>query len=274
MMTLQQALQQARASNIPLDAERLLCHVLQKNRAYLHTFPEVVFTAAQTQQWQILLQRLQDDEPLAYLLGEQTFWGLDFYVDSAVLIPRPATECLVQAVLAHCTLASARILELGTGSGALACAIAHERPQWQICAVDNSAAALAVAQRNQQRHQLNNIEFINSDWYANVPTQPFDVIVSNPPYIDVADPAVDTNVRAYEPHNALFADEDGLAALRTIIHQAPRYLTEKGLLMLEHGYQQQEQVIALLSEAGFRLLLAGSDGQQLPRYVVAVQNTF
>jgi release factor glutamine methyltransferase len=209
-------------------------------------------TPKQETQLAIMVARLTTGEPLAYVLGSQHFWTLELEVNPAVLIPRPDTELLViRAAMRIGSDSSASVLDLGTGSGAIALAIACERPAARILATDQSAAALAIAQRNALKHGISNVEFIKADWFNGIPAHRFDVIVSNPPYIADDDPNLDPLVRQHEPHQALFAGADGLADLRRIVGTAAGYIAPGGWLILEHGWQQAAATHALLESAGF-----------------------
>ncbi len=208
--------------------------------------------AAQLELLLQLRQRRMLGEPLAYILGEAHFWTLKLQVNPAVLIPRPETELVVERALFHLSNRTEQhVLDLGTGSGAIALAIAKERPQVQVLACDNSPAALQVARSNATANQLTNVQFYTSNWFDEIPKQLFEVIASNPPYIDIVDPHVETAVRNHEPHNALFAADRGLQAICAIIMDAQRYLSPGGWLILEHGWQQASQVRTLLESHGF-----------------------
>lgn len=234
-----------------LEAELLIERATGLNRTQQRTAPENFLTASQLDGLQTLRQRRINGEPLAYILEEAHFWTLKLTVTPAVLIPRPETELVVERALFHLAHSAARALDLGTGSGAIALAIATERPQTAVLACDVSADALAVARINKTRLQLNNVELLVSNWFSEVPQQKFDVIVSNPPYIGVDDPDVQPEVRAHEPHLALFAADGGLHSLHTLIQTSPKYLKNGGWLILEHGWQQAAKVRRLLESHGF-----------------------
>ena len=235
-----------------LDAELLLAAALERPRVYLHTWPERVPEAEYVTRFYTWLDRRSAGEPVAYLLGQREFWSLELEVTPDTLIPRPETELLVELALERlptdraCTLA-----DLGTGSGAIALALAVERPQARIIATDRNPATLAVAQRNAQRLQINHVEFRQGDWCVPLAGECFDLIVANPPYVAATDTHWRQGDVRFEPVLALVAGEDGLDALRTIILQAPQYLRVGGWLLLEHGYDQGEAVPALLRERGF-----------------------
>lgn len=234
-----------------LDAELLLAAALGKPRSYLHTWPERIVSSEAAQAYDGYLQRRREGEPVAYILGQQGFWKIDLEVAPHTLIPRPDTELLVETALELQPALPARVLDLGTGTGAIALALASERPAWQVTAVDRVPEAAALAERNRQRLGLANVRIQVSHWLEGLADERFDLIVSNPPYIAASDPhLVDGDVR-FEPSSALVAGVDGLDDLRVIAAQAPSHLTPGGWLLLEHGYDQADAVQALLRENGF-----------------------
>jgi release factor glutamine methyltransferase len=244
-------------------AEILLAQLLNVARSYLYTHADELLTAAIEETWHSAMTELRQGMPLAYVLGHVEFFGLTFNVTPEVLIPRPDTETLVTQVLAHFSHSAAlRVLELGTGSGAIALALAHHRPHWRITATDISASALHIAKDNAQQLHIDSVLFLQSDWFSALPIgKLFDVIISNPPYIAHDDPEIETSVRKFEPALALFAEQDGLAALENIIQTAPGYLTTPGALMVEHGYKQAALVRALFSQHGFTRIVSVADTQ-------------
>ena len=249
---LKQAITLQGVSDTPrLDAEVLLCHVLNKPRSYLYTWPERELEPDLQRAFEQLLQRRQRGEPIAHLLGTKEFWSLSLQVDDSTLIPRPETELLVEAGLELIDKASARILDLGTGTGAIALALASERPAWQIMAVDVVPEAVVLAEGNRRCLGFENVTVAESDWFSNLHRQKFDLIVANPPYIDRADPHLHRGDVLFEPSSALVSRNNGLADLEAIVADAGWYLSEAGWLLLEHGYQQAVEVSRLLSEAGF-----------------------
>lgn len=229
-----------------LDAEILLAHSLDKNRSWLITWPEHIPQEAQLQLFQQLLQQRLQGHPIAHLSGEREFWSLSLQVTADTLIPRPDTELMVEQILAHYPThhpaeAPIQLLDLGTGSGAIALALAHERPSWQISASDQSEAALRVAQANAERLGVS-IEFIHSDWFSALQGRRFDVIASNPPYIPCADPHLSQGDVRFEPIGALAAGDDGLDAIRHICATAAGFLKPGGQLFIEHGYDQKAEI--------------------------------
>ncbi len=235
-----------------LDAELLLAHVLGRPRSHLYAWPERRPSAECIARFEQLIERRRSGEPIAYLIGRREFWSLELEVTPDTLIPRPETELLVELALARLPGdAAVEVADLGTGSGAIALAIARERPLARVVATDDNPAALAVAERNARRLGLDNIEFAGGDWCTALSDRRFDLIVSNPPYIaaDCVHPR-HGDLR-FEPRAALVAGADGLAALHTIIDQAPAHLVAAGRLLLEHGFDQGEAVAALLRQRGF-----------------------
>lgn len=235
-----------------VDARLLLQHVLNVNHAWLISHADVTLTDSQLATLDDLLQRRLKGEPMAYILGSREFYGLRLKTTSATLIPRPDTEVLVEAALAKLdTHITKRVLDLGTGTGAVALAIASVRPMVMMTAAELSAEALAVAQENATRLDLANVRFIQSHWLMALKGQSFDVIVSNPPYIAKEDVHLTQGDLRFEPLTALASGVDGLDDIRLIIQQAPQHLNDEGWLLLEHGYEQAAEVARLLSEAGF-----------------------
>jgi release factor glutamine methyltransferase len=234
------------------DAELLLAHCLGISRGELLARLDRPVPAPVAQSFAQLLKRLQAGEPLAYLVGEKEFWSLPLKVDSSVLVPRPETEGLVEAALATAPAdRPIEVLDLGTGSGAIALALAKERPAWRVTATDISTAALTVARQNALRLGLDHIEFLLGDWYGPLATRRFDVIVSNPPYIAAADPALAAAALSHEPRAALVPGPLGIEALEFIIRDAPSHLRQGGHLLLEHGSEQGASARRLLARAGF-----------------------
>jgi release factor glutamine methyltransferase len=236
-----------------IEAKALLCRALgDVSRAWLIAHEQGALQPVQAEQFQTLLKRRLAGEPVAYILGHREFYGLDFTVTPDVLIPRPDTELLVELALERIpSKASCRVLDLGTGSGAIAISIASQRPQAQMTAVDSCNAALAVARTNAEKLQTPNVRLLQSDWFAALEGETFDVIVSNPPYIAADDVHLKQGDLRFEPASALTAGQDGLDSIRQIISAAPRFLNTSGWLLLEHGYDQAEQVADLLRAGSF-----------------------
>jgi release factor glutamine methyltransferase len=240
------------ANEAKLEAQLLLQHVLNINRAWLISHKEDALWPNIHAAYRALILRRLNGEPIAYILGYREFYGLKLKATPDTLIPRPDTETLVEAALAKILLNdNLKILDLGTGTGAIALAIAKHRPFAQVTAIDASKNALKIAQENAQNLQIVNVQFILSNWFDALKNQRFDVIVSNPPYIEEHDVHLAQGDLRFEPLSALASGQDGLDAIRIIIMQAPQYLNPHGWLMLEHGYNQAESVATLLKHAGF-----------------------
>jgi release factor glutamine methyltransferase len=254
MPSIEQLLQHAELADSPsatLDAELLLAAALGKSRSYLRTWPEREVPADCAEAFAATLERRRNGEPVAYILGRQGFWSLDLDVASHTLIPRPDTELLVETALALLPASPAALLDLGTGTGAIALALACERRQWQVTGVDRIDEAVALAEGNRARLQLANACFTVSHWFSALAGQRFDLIVSNPPYIAAGDPHLSQGDLRFEPSSALVAGVDGLDDIRLIIAQAPLHLHAGGWLLLEHGFDQAEAVRELLGAQGF-----------------------
>ena len=234
------------------DARALLAHALERPPAWLFAHGDEAIDAAAQQRFEALLARRIAGEPVAYLIGRRGFWAFDLLVSPHTLIPRPETELLVELALERAPPDIAlRMADLGTGSGAIALALAHERPQAQVIAVDVSEGALDIARANAHALRLANVEFRHGDWLAPLAGEHFDLIASNPPYIGDDDPHLREGDLRFEPARALSSGPDGLEAIGTIIRDAPAHLHPGGWLLLEHGWEQGEPVRGLLSAAGF-----------------------
>jgi release factor glutamine methyltransferase len=244
----------------------LLCHCLDKNRAYLRTWPEKPLINEVLTQYQQLLTRRQRGEPIAYITGYKEFWDLRLSVTPEVLIPRPETEHLVELALEMIPSDVAwHIADLGTGSGAIALAIAKERPRCQITATDQSAASLALAKANAIHNDIHNVRFRESFWFDALADECFHVVVANPPYVAENDPHLQQGDLRFEPQSALSSGPQGLDDIEHIITHSGAHLMAPGWLLLEHGYQQGDTVVDLLRNNGFRDVQCHSDYARLER---------
>ena len=250
------------------EAELLLLHVLERPRSWLFAHATDLLPADAAAAFDALLERRRNGEPVAYLTGRRSFWTLELEVDGNTLIPRPDTELLVELALARLPAGRPlRVADLGTGSGAIALALASERPLAQVVATDASAGALAVAQRNARRHALDNVQFLagGAHWYAPLKGQSFDLIASNPPYIADDDPHLARGDLRFEPATALTAGADGLDDIRQLAAGAAGHLVPGGWLLLEHGRDQGEAIRALLDAAGLAQVQTLQDLEQRDR---------
>lgn len=265
--------------NAKTDANLLLQAVTQRSRSALFAFSETVLNETELQKLAQLLVRRAKGEPMAYILGEKEFWSLPLYVSPATLIPRPDTERLVEVALAWLDKRSdlkrvLQILDLGTGTGAIALALASELgKRANIIGVDKQADAVALAEKNRERLGLTNVHFIQSDWFEALQGQHFDLIVSNPPYIDEADENLQQGDVRFEPHTALIASDHGLADLQKIIENAPLALHIGGALMLEHGWQQALAVQSLFQQAEWQEITTYQDYGGNDRVTTALWTT-
>ncbi len=260
------------ASESPrLDAEVLMARTIDMPRSYLFAHPEDELDDAALERFDRLVARRAGGEPMAYIMGTREFWSRELIVSPATLVPRPETELLVELALRTIPRkADWRILDLGTGSGAIAIAIAAERLMCEIVATDISAEALAIAAVNARQHCLGNIRFVQGDWTQPVEDQRFDVVVSNPPYVRADDEAL--SALQHEPRTALVAGDDGLLAIRTLAGDCGRILKPGGMLLLEHGADQQHAVAAILEATGWDDIACHTDFSGLPRVTVAQWN--
>lgn len=243
-----------------IEVQMLLRSVLKVSRAYLLAHPERELDEAENAAYRALLQRRMAGEPMAHILGEREFFGLNLKVTPATLIPRPETELLVELALERLPQRSGiRALDLGTGTGAVALSIAHARPDVEVVAVDASAAALEVAGENAQRLELHNVSFLHGDWFSALAGQSFDLIVSNPPYIAAGDEHLTQGDVRFEPISALVSGADGLDDIRQIAGGACAHIHPGGWLLLEHGYGQAATVRGLLLAAGWGAVFSARD---------------
>jgi len=249
-LTVRALLAHAAARVDRLDAELLVAHALGITRTRIMTDPDTRASPLQAERFGALIERRRAGEPLAYLLKYKEFWSLKLAVSPSVLVPRPETELLVERALALHPEPFARVADLGTGSGAIAIALASERPNWKITATDVSADALAVARENAAALNTPNVEFVAGDWFEPLAGRRFDMLVSNPPYIAASDPAM--RALAYEPRGALTPGSDSMTSLRAIIHHASEHLEPQGWLLLEHGWDQAHSLTSELVALGFR----------------------
>jgi len=257
-------LQKAGIDNARQEADYLLGHLLQKNSAYFYAYPEVELQAKQLEQLEVWLKERITGKPLAWILGEWEFWGLTLQVSPATLIPRADTERLVELALDLTLKPKARVLDLGTGTGAIALAIKSERPDWQVDAVDFKLDAVSLARKNARQLQLD-IRVWQSDWWQQVPPQTYDLILSNPPYIHPKDPHLSQGDLRFEPKTALVGGEDGLQAYRELLTPIQNRLVTGGYLLVEHGYDQAAAVAALFSLANLRDVKTYTDYLEQPR---------
>jgi len=241
-----------------LDSQVLLSFVLDKEINYLYTWPEKLLSASQLASYSALLQERILGKPIAYITGIKEFWSLAFYCDESTLIPRPDTEVLIEKILEEVEenieskSNSISCIDLGTGTGAIALALASEKPNWDIEAIDYSKNAVALAQKNAKHLVINNVNIYQSDWFLSVSTDKrFDVIISNPPYIDENDIHLSQGDVRFEPLSALVAEDEGLADITKIVNQAIPYLKQDGYLFFEHGYNQGEVVRNIMLASGF-----------------------
>lgn len=235
-----------------LDTEILLGHTLGRPRTWLYTWPEYQLTESEQQCFDELLKRRARGEPVAHLIGSREFWSLPLKVNPSTLIPRPETELLVETALELCPQETLHALDLGTGTGAIALALASEKPGWRIVAAEKSAEAMALAEENRRALGFDNVQILQSDWFAQIAPQQFDLIASNPPYIDAADPHLGEGDVRFEPRSALVAGREGLADIELIARQGIGYLSPGGWLIVEHGWQQATAVREIFAAAGLR----------------------
>ena len=257
-MLIRQALQLARQSlaesspTADLDAQVLLCHVLACNSAHLVAWPEKPLDETQRRHFLQLIERRRQGHPVAHLTGEREFWSMDFLVDESTLIPRPETETLIEYVLEkHSHQASLKLLDMGTGTGAIAIVLARENPGWQVHACDISLQAIKLADRNRDKHAINNLTLVESDWFSNIDESDYDLIISNPPYIDADDPHLAQGDVRFEPASALISANRGMKDIEHLCAKAKGHLKNAGWLIVEHGYDQAAQVADCFTKNGY-----------------------
>lgn len=252
------------------DAQVLLCFAVQKNRTFLYAFPETIASDQQIEVFYSAIAERQRGVPVAYIVGEREFWSLALYCDSSTLIPRPDTECVVEQVLSQVAVPDCRVVDLGTGTGAIALALATERPNWQITGIDSSDGAVVLAKRNAERHGLN-VAFLKGDWLSGCAASSIDVIVSNPPYIAAHDAHISQGDVRFEPITALIAADNGMRDFNEIAKQGMRCLVKGGHVFFEHGYEQQAALISLLQDVGYENVTGFKDYAGQPRIVSAIK---
>lgn len=259
MISIEQTLQQALLELSPqsdearLESEILLSHVIQKNRAYIFAHKDHVLTAEQQEQYEQLITQRKQGIPIAYLTQSRAFWSLELKVTPDTLIPRHETELLVELALQLIpNEPGTKILDLGTGSGAIALAIAKERPLWHVDACDVIPEALALAQENAVSNQITNVHFYQSHWFQNIPKTRYHAILSNPPYIAPDDPHLGQGDVRFEPLSALVSKDQGLADLRHILQESIHYLLPQGFVLVEHGYDQKTQLRSIINQIGYK----------------------
>ncbi len=249
------------------EIDLIICHVLNLNTAGLFICEKELSNKEKQQIIRLLKQRIKG-KPLAYITGIKSFWNLDFKVNKHTLIPRPETELIIELFLKWTDEDYAgKVLDLGTGSGAIALSIANERPNCQVTAIDLSPECIQIAKYNQQKHKITNADIFQSDWFAQIPVTKFDFVISNPPYIAQED--IHLKNLSHEPIAALTALDNGYSDLKTIIEKAKSYLTVGGKLMLEHGYNQHDRVQLLLRENGYMNIITHKDLAGIPRITTA-----
>ena len=252
----------------PLDAQVLLAFVLEESRTHLMAWPEKEVSDSLEQAFRQLVAERKTHRPIAHLTGEREFWSLPLYTNDTTLIPRPDTERLVEIALEKLPKSQIDLIDLGTGTGAIALALGTERPLWRIAAVDQSPEAIKLAQRNAKRHHLTGIDFRVNNWLDDFDREKFDAVLSNPPYIRSDDPHLNQGDVQFEPHSALVAEDDGIQDIRLIAQQAQRCLKPGGWLMLEHGYDQRDEVGFELLHLGYTDIENFSDYGGQPRVTV------
>lgn len=242
-----------------VDAEVLLCEVLQCNRTRLITEPSLELSDTQQQCFADFIAHRASGRPVSYIIGHQDFWTLSLDVNESTLIPRPETELLVELALSVAGAKKGHCLDLGTGTGAIALAIASEKPGWQILGTDRVSEAIALASRNQKKNNITNASFLQSHWFDEIPQQQFDLIVSNPPYVESESAYLQQGDLRFEPVSALVSGEDGLDDIRHIIQRASHFLNPQGWLLLEHGFPQAQAIRSMMHQVGMKSIVTRQD---------------
>jgi release factor glutamine methyltransferase len=248
-----------------IDSKVLLADCLQREVVYLHTWPERRLDEAQMARFQAFITQRTLGHPVAHIIGYRDFWSLRLNVSCATLIPRPETELLVEIALTLNLAEHTKVLDLGSGTGAIALALASENPSWLITGLDKSPQAVVLAKENAILHKLERVNFIQSDWFFAVEQQQFELIVTNPPYIEDNNHYLQQGDVRFEPSSALISGLDGLDDIRLIVSQSKQYLADKGWLLIEHGYQQSQNVTEILRAHGFNKIRSEIDLNGLPR---------
>jgi release factor glutamine methyltransferase len=252
-----------------LDAKILLSHCLNCDTTYLHTWPEKSVNHQQALQFSDLVKRRCLGHPVAHLVGYRDFWTLRLQVSNSTLIPRPETELLVESALTLDLPLHAKVLDLGTGTGAIALALASEKSTWQVLGIDKSHDAVNLAKQNAKNNQLENVQFEQSDWFTNVARQRFDLIVTNPPYVEQTSPYLTLGDVRFEPLSALISGIDGLQAIRFIIDRARDYLSASAWLVIEHGFEQGHEIRNIFESKAYVDICTIEDFNGLPRVTMA-----